>query len=434
MRYRRRRAPITATRGSSGRGSARPVAVLAGGAETPYPARMRGLHARLIEAGAVVSEMPPGFTGASLVLPGPQPHHRRALDDHDRGRGRDAVRVADHRRPRDRPRPRGRGGARARSPRATRRARTSCCTPAPRSSADARDVLDLVFGADAPPLPDAGAGRAARPGPAPRARRHRARRRDARGAGEHDGRGPGRVSDVVGAGAARARAARVRGTVCALHVKRYRSVGGRPSCGKTLVSANHVTAEIRRPRGSARRARARALDGSQRTPAGCWRASAATAAARRVAPLRRAGTCRSRRVPGRREGGRHREPRVVGEQRDHPVDVAVLHALGEPADDLALELGVGDRRSVASGRRKAGFERRPSPAQQAVDRRRAGLEHVGDLAAAVPEDVAEHEHRALLRREMLQADMNASAIDSFISRRASGPGASSGIPSRRASG
>lgn len=38
-----------------------PVAVLAGGADVAYPARMRGLHARLIERGAVVSEMAPGF-------------------------------------------------------------------------------------------------------------------------------------------------------------------------------------------------------------------------------------------------------------------------------------------------------------------------------------------------------------------------------------
>jgi DNA processing protein len=48
---------------------AAPVAVLAGGAETAYPARMRGLHARLIEAGAVVSEMPPGFTGHRWCFP-----------------------------------------------------------------------------------------------------------------------------------------------------------------------------------------------------------------------------------------------------------------------------------------------------------------------------------------------------------------------------
>jgi DNA processing protein len=42
-------------------GVAAPVAVLAGGADRPYPASKRGLHAAVRAAGAVVSEMPPGF-------------------------------------------------------------------------------------------------------------------------------------------------------------------------------------------------------------------------------------------------------------------------------------------------------------------------------------------------------------------------------------
>jgi DNA processing protein len=46
-----------------------PLAVLAGGAETAYPARMRALHRRLIATGAVVSEMPPGFTGHRWCFP-----------------------------------------------------------------------------------------------------------------------------------------------------------------------------------------------------------------------------------------------------------------------------------------------------------------------------------------------------------------------------
>ena len=37
------------------------MAVLAGGADRPYPASKRNLHAALCAAGAVVSEMPPGF-------------------------------------------------------------------------------------------------------------------------------------------------------------------------------------------------------------------------------------------------------------------------------------------------------------------------------------------------------------------------------------
>jgi DNA processing protein len=42
-------------------GAARPVAVLAGGSDRPYPASKRRLYAAVREAGAVVSEMPPGF-------------------------------------------------------------------------------------------------------------------------------------------------------------------------------------------------------------------------------------------------------------------------------------------------------------------------------------------------------------------------------------
>jgi DNA processing protein len=42
-------------------GAAEPVAVLAGGADRPYPASKHGLYAAVRAAGAVVSEMPPGF-------------------------------------------------------------------------------------------------------------------------------------------------------------------------------------------------------------------------------------------------------------------------------------------------------------------------------------------------------------------------------------
>jgi DNA processing protein len=48
-----------AHRGSLDGGGA-PIAVLAGGPETPYPRRNRGLYARVRETGVVVSEMPPG--------------------------------------------------------------------------------------------------------------------------------------------------------------------------------------------------------------------------------------------------------------------------------------------------------------------------------------------------------------------------------------
>jgi DNA processing protein len=42
-------------------GAAAPVAVLAGGADQPYPPSKRQLHAAVRAAGAVISEMPPGF-------------------------------------------------------------------------------------------------------------------------------------------------------------------------------------------------------------------------------------------------------------------------------------------------------------------------------------------------------------------------------------
>jgi DNA processing protein len=38
-----------------------PIAVLAGGADVPYPPSRRGLYARIVEHGCVVSELPPGF-------------------------------------------------------------------------------------------------------------------------------------------------------------------------------------------------------------------------------------------------------------------------------------------------------------------------------------------------------------------------------------
>ena len=42
-------------------GTAAPVAVLAGGADRPYPASKRQLHAAVRASGAVISELPPGF-------------------------------------------------------------------------------------------------------------------------------------------------------------------------------------------------------------------------------------------------------------------------------------------------------------------------------------------------------------------------------------
>ncbi|HEX8105396.1 MAG TPA: DNA-processing protein DprA, partial [Solirubrobacteraceae bacterium] len=50
-------------------GAGATVAVLAGGADVPYPASKRGLYARLVERGCVVSELPPGFTAFRWCFP-----------------------------------------------------------------------------------------------------------------------------------------------------------------------------------------------------------------------------------------------------------------------------------------------------------------------------------------------------------------------------
>ena len=135
-------------------GSAPPVAVLAGGAETAYPARMRHLHARLIAAGAVVSEMPPGFGGHRWCFPA-RNRIIAALSTLTI-----VVEAAT------------RSGSLITADLATDLGRTVAAVPGPvtsRTSAgsnellhagaavirDARDVLDLLFGADAPRIPDA---------------------------------------------------------------------------------------------------------------------------------------------------------------------------------------------------------------------------------------------------------------------------------------
>ena len=131
--------------------AAPPVAVLAGGAEIAYPARMRHLHARLIDAGAVVSEMPPGFGGHRWCFPA-RNRIIAALSTLTI-----VVEAAT------------RSGSLITADLATDIGRTVAAVPGPvtsRTSAganellhagaavirDARDVLDLLFGADAPPL------------------------------------------------------------------------------------------------------------------------------------------------------------------------------------------------------------------------------------------------------------------------------------------
>jgi DNA processing protein len=134
-------------------GATPPVAVLAGGAETPYPARMRGLHARLIAAGAVVSEMPPGFAAHRWCFPA-RNRIIAALSTITV-----VVEAAT------------RSGSLITADLATDLGRVIAAVPGPVTSRysagtnellhagaavirDARDVLDLAFGFDAPPVPE----------------------------------------------------------------------------------------------------------------------------------------------------------------------------------------------------------------------------------------------------------------------------------------
>jgi DNA processing protein len=133
--------------------AAPPVAVLAGGAETAYPARMRSLHRRLIAAGAVVSEMPPGFAGRRWCFPA----RNRVIAA--LATLTIVVEAAT------------RSGSLITADLATDLGRTVAAVPGPVTSRfsagsnellhagaavvrDARDVLDLLFGSDAPPLLD----------------------------------------------------------------------------------------------------------------------------------------------------------------------------------------------------------------------------------------------------------------------------------------
>ncbi|HYM56602.1 MAG TPA: DNA-processing protein DprA [Solirubrobacteraceae bacterium] len=136
-----------------------PVAVLAGRADVSYPARLRRLHADLVEAGCVVSEMPPGFTAHRWCFPA----RNRIIA------ALAAATVVVEAAPRS--------GSLITADLATDLGRTVGAVPGQVTSRfsagtndllhagaavvrDARDVVGLLFGADAPPAcePDSAAG------------------------------------------------------------------------------------------------------------------------------------------------------------------------------------------------------------------------------------------------------------------------------------
>ena len=146
-------APLGPRAAGPAAGAAPPVAVLAGGAETAYPARMRHLHRSLIERGAVVSEMPPGFGGHRWCFPA-RNRIIAALSTLTI-----VVEAAV------------RSGSLITADLATDLGRTVAAVPGPVTSStsaganellhagaavirDPRDALDLLFGPDAPALPD----------------------------------------------------------------------------------------------------------------------------------------------------------------------------------------------------------------------------------------------------------------------------------------
>ena len=137
-------APRTPARSTAG---AATVAVLAGGADVPYPASKRALYRRIVDAAAASS---PRCRPGSRRSAGAFPARNRiiaALGAHDRrGRGRRALGLADHRRGRRRPRARRRRRARAGD--VVARAGTNALLHDGAALVrDAADVLDVVVGA-----------------------------------------------------------------------------------------------------------------------------------------------------------------------------------------------------------------------------------------------------------------------------------------------
>ena len=112
-----------------------PVAVLAGGADVAYPASRRRLHARLVERGCVVSELPPGFTAFRWCFVARNRLIAGLAAPDGRRRGDRAVGLAHDRRLRRRSSAARSAPCPARSPRASRPARTPCWRRAPASSA-----------------------------------------------------------------------------------------------------------------------------------------------------------------------------------------------------------------------------------------------------------------------------------------------------------
>src|ERR1039457_6013007 len=82
--------------------------------------------------------------------------------------------------------------------------------------------------------------------------------------------------------------------------------------------------------------------------------------------------------------------------------MGALERVHEAPDELALTRRAWQRRELAVSRGKSGVERRARPLQSAVHRYLAAVEYAGHLRCAEAEYVAQHEHRALARRQVLK--------------------------------
>ena len=90
----------------------RTIAVLACGADVPYPYGHATLLATIAASGTILSEYPPGRASHPDPVPGPEPDHRRLVRWHRGSRSRAGQRHAEHRTSRPRTGPPGDGGAR----------------------------------------------------------------------------------------------------------------------------------------------------------------------------------------------------------------------------------------------------------------------------------------------------------------------------------
>src|SRR5438067_2489862 len=104
----------------------------------------------------------------------------------------------------------------------------------------------------------------------------------------------------------------------------------------------------------------------------------------------------------KRRGCGLRLTNVSPELRDLLAFAGLAGALGLEPLQQQLVVGVSQRRASLVGADVAAGERRACPLQAAVDRGNRRSEQIGHLACLPAQYLAQDEHRALPRRQMLQ--------------------------------